>query len=114
MWDINTIWFDLFVVLGIFAVGNILLGHFEDHKPKWRRLLKVAIVIALAILLFQFQLRWVLYLFLSLSGLVAVYIHAIWMPKNGVNGWTGEPRLKYLELMGVKQKERAADVSSKK
>jgi hypothetical protein len=45
MWDTNTLWFDTAVVLGMFAVGSILFGHFEEHKPKWRRLLKVAMVL---------------------------------------------------------------------
>jgi len=43
MWSMDTLWFDATVVLGIFAVGNILFGHFEAHRPKWRRLLKVEV-----------------------------------------------------------------------
>ena len=31
--------------------------------------------------------------------LVVVYLHAVWLPKHGINGWTGEPRDKYLELV---------------
>ena len=43
MWSIETAWFDVAIIMSMFAVGNILFGHFEEHKPKWRRLLKVAI-----------------------------------------------------------------------
>ena len=30
MWSTQTAWFDITVVMSIFAVGNILFGHFED------------------------------------------------------------------------------------
>ena len=29
----------------IFAVGNILFGHFEGRTPKWKRVTKVALVL---------------------------------------------------------------------
>ena len=41
MWDTNTLWFDVAIVMGVSALGSILFGHFEGHKPKWRRILKV-------------------------------------------------------------------------
>jgi hypothetical protein len=41
MWSTETLWFDAAVVLGIFAVGNIVFGHFEAHKPTWKRILVV-------------------------------------------------------------------------
>ena len=47
MWDTNSLWFDVAIVMGVFALGNILFGHFEEHKPKWRRILKVVIVLTL-------------------------------------------------------------------
>ena len=40
MWHTGTYWFDVAVITTIFAVGNILMGHFEAHRPKWRRVLK--------------------------------------------------------------------------
>ena len=99
MWDTATYCFDVAVVFGIFAVGNILMGHFEEHRPKWRRLLKVALVLGLALWLSWMQLRWILYLVLGIAGMAALYIHAIWLPKHGINGWTGEPRESYLRLV---------------
>jgi hypothetical protein len=42
-------WFDVAVVLGLFAVGSILFGHFEAHRPKWRRLLKMAVFVTLIV-----------------------------------------------------------------
>jgi hypothetical protein len=37
----------------------------------------------------------------TLLGIVAV-IHGWWLPKHGVNGFTGEPRDKYYALRGWK------------
>jgi hypothetical protein len=47
MWSAQTVWFDIAVVMSVFAVGNILFGHFEEHKPKALRLLKVGLVVGL-------------------------------------------------------------------
>ena len=108
MWGTETFWFDIALVFGVFTLGNILLGHFEEHKPKWRRLLKVMIILGIALCLSYYQLRWAFYVILVVFGVAAAYIHLVWLPKNGINGWTGQPREKYLVLLGVKQpKERA-------
>ena len=32
MWSTDTLWVETTVVMGIFAVGNILFGHFEQHR----------------------------------------------------------------------------------
>ena len=32
MWDTNTLWFDVAIVMGVFALGSMLFGHFEEHK----------------------------------------------------------------------------------
>ena len=49
MWNTDVLWFDAAIVLALFAVGNILFGHFEEHRPKWRRLLKVVIVLTVVL-----------------------------------------------------------------
>ncbi|MBX9853357.1 MAG: hypothetical protein K2X86_16550 [Cytophagaceae bacterium] len=33
----DTLWFEIAIVSIIFAIGNILMGHFEDQTPKIRR-----------------------------------------------------------------------------
>src|SRR5262245_29805861 len=38
-------WFAVAVTTTIFAVGNILFGHFEEKTPKWRRTAKVVLVL---------------------------------------------------------------------
>jgi hypothetical protein len=106
MWTIETPWFDVAVLLGIFAVGNILFGHFEEHQPKWRRVLKMALLAGLVAALSSWGLRWAAYTLIGALSLFSVYIHAWWLPSHGVSGWTGEPKAKYYELIGVTPKGR--------
>jgi len=72
------------------------------ETPKWRRLLKFVLILGLT-LAFSAALgrRWAL-VFLGLLALAAVIIHAWWLPRHGVNGWTGEPKEKYYALRGWK------------
>lgn len=87
----------------------ILFGYFEEHRPKWQQLLKMAIVLV-AILFLSGSLGRTWgdgVLVLALLG--TTYIHLRWLPKHGVNGWTGEPKSRYCELVGYKKTE-AADV----
>jgi hypothetical protein len=103
MWQINSYWFDVAMVMSIFAIGNILFGHFEEHSPKPRRVLKVVVVLAVVLGLASTVGRGWAYLFLAALFAGAVYIHLRWLPKHGINGWTGEPRDKYLELVKAKR-----------
>ncbi|MBA2707884.1 MAG: hypothetical protein H0U59_08790 [Gemmatimonadaceae bacterium] len=102
----SSLWLDAAVVLGVFAVGSILLGHFDEHKPKWRRLLKVALVLAIVLTLSSTVGRVWAYGVLALPLLGAAYVHLRWLPANGVNGWTGEPKERYLELVAGKHRSR--------
>jgi hypothetical protein len=86
MWSTESIWFDLTVMFGIFGVGSILFGHFEHHKPKFQRILKVALVACATATL-------------SMAGLR-------WLPSHGINGWTGEPKEKYYGLLKVPEHRR--------
>ena len=36
--------------------------------------------------------------------IAALVIHVWWLPKHGINGWTGEPKEKYYDLIGHKNK----------
>jgi len=106
MWQTNNLWFDLAVVMSIFAVGNILFGHFEEHVPKWKRLLKVVLVTVTFLVLSGLVGRAWAFAFLSIPLSMAAIIHLWWLPRNGINGWTGEPRAKYLALVrsGIEEK----------
>ncbi len=103
MWRIDTLWFDIAIVMTIFAVGSILFGHFEEHRPKWRRILKVLIVLGVVLTLSATVGRAWAFGVLALPLLGAAYIHLRWLPKHGINGWTGEPKAKYYELIGHKK-----------
>lgn len=108
MWRTDSLWVEAAIVLGIFAVGNILFGHFVQHTPPVRRLAKVVVVLAITLALSSTVGRiWGLgWLLLPLSA--AAYAHLRWLPKHGVNGWTGEPRDRYLALL-AKRKGRPVD-----
>ncbi len=38
-------WLEVAIVAALFAIGNIMLGHLEAGTPKWRRVLKVILVL---------------------------------------------------------------------
>jgi len=104
MWNTSTVWFDVAVVGVVFAVGNILFGHFEEHRPKIRRVLKFALFLGGTVVVSSVGLRWVAYGAMGLLALFAAYIHLWWLPSHGVNGLTGEPKERYYELIGQRGK----------
>ena len=97
-------WMDIAIVASIFAVGNILFGHFEEGVPKWKRVVKFLLIIGLVALISGTAGRTWVFIILGAMLLGVVIIHAWWLPRQGVNGWTGEPREKYYELRGWKRK----------
>lgn len=99
MWTIDTRWFDVAIVLGIFAFGSVLFGRFEEHKPRGRRIAKVVLVLAITVLLAEFFGRAVAYAVLAVPLLGAAYVHIWWLPRHGVSGWTAEPRDRYYALL---------------
>jgi hypothetical protein len=95
-------WFEVALITTIFAVGNILFGHFEEGTPKWRRLLKFLLFIVITILLTTTVGRLWFYVMLASLTVAVLIIHGWWLPKQGINGWTAEPKEKYYELRGWK------------
>ena len=101
MWRTDTYWFDVALVMTIFAFGNVLFGRFEEHKPRGRRALKVALVLLVSLTLSATVGRaWMLGL-IGAMGLAAVVVHGWWLPSHGVSGWTAEPRERYYALLGL-------------
>lgn len=98
-------WFEIAVISTIFAAGNILFGHFEERTPKWRRLLKMVIMMLAAVSLSALLGRIWFWAFLSTMLVLVVLIHGWWLPRHGINGWTGEPKDKYYALRGWKSPE---------
>ena len=82
------------------------LWSLRAHKPAWRRLLKPVLFVELPITLTQTVGRaWVYGVFGFLLA-AAGTIHFSWLSRNGINGWTGEPREKYLALVGLSRARR--------
>jgi hypothetical protein len=104
MWATSTHWLDLAIFYGCFALGSICFGHFEDWKPKWRRVLKFVLATVIFYSLLQFGGRQLAWGVMGALLLVVIYLHAVWLPSKGINGWTAEPRDKYLELVGAPRK----------
>jgi hypothetical protein len=91
-------WFEVAVVATIFAVGNIVFGHFEEMTPKWRRVLKVFVVLTVTRLITtQLGHTWA-WAFIGVLVLAFLVVHVWWLPRNGINGFTGEPKARYYQF----------------
>lgn len=95
-------WLEVAILTTLFAVGNILFGHFEEGTPKWRRSAKLFLFIGLTILITETVGRIWFYVMLVVLATGVSVIHGWWLPKHGINGWTAEPKEKYYELRGWK------------
>jgi hypothetical protein len=96
------LWVEVAVVATVFAVGNILMGHWEVRTPKWRRLLKFVLFVALTLGLSKWLGRAWSFGLLGVMGIAVLVVHGWWLPRKGINGWTGEPKEKYYALRGWK------------
>lgn len=97
-------WFELAVVFGLTSIGGILLGHFEEGRPKWQRVVKVLMGGAISVLVSATAGREWFFVLLGALMVAVVVIHAWWLPRKGINGWTAEPRERYYALRGWKLK----------
>ncbi len=93
-------WYEVAIIALLFAVGNIFFGHFEEKTPRWRKLLKLILFIGISLLISYYAGRIWFHIFLGVMSIPVLIIHAWWLPKKGINGWTGEPKEKYYELRG--------------
>jgi hypothetical protein len=100
MWNTNTLWFEISIVTILILLGHIFLGHFEERSPKWRKLLKYLVTVVFIISSSIFLGRIIAFTILGLTFIPVIYIHAILLPKKGINGWTGEPKSKYYDFRG--------------
>jgi len=100
MWSTSTIWFEVSIVTIFYLLGNIYFGHFEERSPKWKKLVKYLVTLAIIISLSVFFGRTIALVVLAATLIPLVYVHGIVLPKKGINGWTGEPKGKYYEFRG--------------
>lgn len=99
MLETDSLWFEIAIVSIIYALGNILMGHFEERTPKFRRSAKYILTVLIVCLLSFYFGRMVAMIFLSCFILPLLYIHGYYLPKKkGINGWTGEPKSKYYDF----------------
>ena len=99
MWTTESLWFEVAIVSIIFAIGNMVFGHFEERTNKARRVGKYIMVVALICLLSVYLGRTTAMVVLGLSVLPIIYIHAYYLPyKKGIHGLTGEPKSRYYDF----------------
>jgi len=99
MWNTDTLWFDAAIVCAVFAVGNICFGRFSEHQSRLARVGKLVVTLAIVLGLSAYGHRVWAYVLLAATVIPLLYVHGYWLPKHGVNGWTAEPRDRYLELI---------------
>ena len=99
MWSTESLWFEVAVVSIIYALGNILMGQFEEQTPKIRRVAKYILTLILVCGISVYVGRTAAMIFLGIFIIPLVYVHGYFLPKKkGINGWTGEPKNKYYEF----------------
>ncbi|HEU5054191.1 MAG TPA: hypothetical protein VFT78_13820 [Hanamia sp.] len=99
MWATESLWFEIAIVSILYALGNILMGQFEEQTPKVRRVAKYILTIIIVCGIFFIFNRPAAMIFLSVFIFPLLYIHAYYLPKRkGINGWTGEPKSKYYDF----------------
>ena len=89
---------DVALMAALLAVGNVAFWHFDPQQPLWRRLLKIVVALAITAAVSRYFGRTGVLIWFGIVALPTIYIHGIWLPLHGVNGWTGEPREKYEAL----------------
>jgi hypothetical protein len=82
------------------ALGNIVFRRFDPRQPWWRRLLKAAVALAVTAAVWHYSGWTGVLVWFAILLVPLVYVHAIWLPRHGVNGWTREPRERYHQLRG--------------
>jgi hypothetical protein len=91
---------DICIMALLLAVGNVAFRHFEPFMPWWRRVVKTILILAATAAISHYFGRTGFLIGLGLALAALVYVHGIWLPRKGVNGWTAEPREKYYQLRG--------------
>ncbi|HWR49867.1 MAG TPA: hypothetical protein VN428_02100 [Bryobacteraceae bacterium] len=91
---------DVAMMAVLLAVGVVTFRRFEQRTPLWRRVVKVFVALAVTAAVSYLFGRTGVIIWFGIAALPVIFIHAIWLPRHGINGWTGEPRDKYYALRG--------------
>ncbi len=90
---------EILIVLTIASLAYfVVFNKFEKHVPTKRRITKLAIVVGVLTIIGILFSRYAFWGMIALMTVGQVYLHGVYFPKHGVNGWTAEPYDKYLEL----------------
>ena len=92
-------WFDVAGFTALCVVLTVVFDRFERHKPAWRRVTKVAALVALQFVLIATLGRAWAYAVLGLLLMAGTSFHFAVLARLGINGWTGEPRDKFAALL---------------
>jgi hypothetical protein len=112
MWQTDTYWFDVAIATGGLMLGHLFFGRFVEHTPRWRRLLKALLTVALIVGTTALAGRFWTYVLIGAIAVGILVVHGWWLPRNGVNGWTAEPRDRYYALMGLDPSGKPRDRAS--
>ena len=89
------IWFDVALMLFVYAIGLILFGQFDAQPSRARRIVKVVLTTGLVLVLSSLFGRIAVFALLAIAITGVAIIHAWYLPKHGINGFTGEPKENY-------------------
>jgi len=93
-------------MVAFLLVGNVVFRHFDPHLPWWRRMVKAIAALAITAIVSHYFGKTGVIVWFAIIAVALIYVHGFWLPRNGVNGWTGEPREKYYALRGWTPPER--------
>lgn len=109
MWRTDTLWFDVAIATTGLMLGHLYFGRFEEHKPRWRRLVKSILGVSLVVGTTAFAWRGWMWVLIGAVAFGVLIVHGWWLPRHGINGWTGEPRERYYELLGLDRSGKRRD-----
>ncbi len=90
---------EILVVLTIASLAYfVVFKKFEKHVPMRRRIVKLLTVVGVLSIIGIVFSRYAFWGTIGLMTIGQIYVHGVYFPKHGVNGWTAEPYDKYLEL----------------
>jgi hypothetical protein len=99
MWTTESLWFEIAIVSIIYALGNMIMGHFEEQTPKIRRVGKYLMTLLLVCVISVLFGRTASMIVLASFIIPFLYVHVYYLPrKKGINGFTGEPKSKYYDF----------------
>jgi hypothetical protein len=101
MWRTDTYWFDVAIATTGLMLGHLCFGRFVEHRPRWRRLLKSVLGVVIVVGTTAWAGRGWMFGLLGVIVIGVIVVHGWWLPRNGVNGWTAEPRARYYALVGL-------------